>query len=249
MPARAGLRQLKAWRYVGIYGPELMICLATVRIGPARQSFWAVWDRTAERLYKRTVLGGGAVALSTGRARAASAEVEIELKLDEGPGVECVCPSGDSYAWTRKQGGVRARGTVRIGPVVHRVEALAVIDDTAAYYERHTRWRWCAGIGQATDGRALAWNLVQGVNDPAHGSERTVWIDGDARELPEAHFAADLSSVDELRFSAEATRAQRQNLILVRSRYRQPFGTFSGRVGGAELAAGYGVMEDHDVWW
>jgi hypothetical protein len=36
----------------------------------------------------------------------------------------------------------------------------------------------------------------------------------------------------------------------VRSRYRQPFGTFSGALpGGIELADGYGVMEEHDVWW
>ena len=42
MPARLGTRPLKAWRYIGVFGPELMICVAAVRIGPARQSFWAV---------------------------------------------------------------------------------------------------------------------------------------------------------------------------------------------------------------
>jgi hypothetical protein len=249
LPSRAGLRALKAWRYVGIFGPELMICLASVRIGPARQSFWAVWDRVGERLHERTAFGPGAVGLRPGHAQAHSPGLEIDVELDEGPGVECVCPSGDSYAWTRKQGGVPARGTVRIGGVARPLDAAAVIDDTAAYYERHTRWRWCAGVGQATDGRALAWNLVQGVNDPPQSSERTLWIDGEPRELPPAHFASDLSSVDELEFAAEATRAHRQNLILIRSRYRQPFGTFSGRVGAVELAAGYGVMEDHDVRW
>jgi hypothetical protein len=55
--------------------------------------------------------------------------------------------------------------------------------------------------------------------------------------------------VGDLRFAAEATREHNENLLLVRSRYRQPFGTFSGRVGGVELATGYGVMEAHDVWW
>jgi hypothetical protein len=35
----------------------------------------------------------------------------------------------------------------------------------------------------------------------------------------------------------------------VRSSYRQPFGTFSGELAGLELAAGYGVMEAHDVFW
>jgi hypothetical protein len=40
------------------------------------------------------------------------------------------------------------------------------------------------------------------------------------------------------------------NLIVMRSRYRQPFGTFAGELpGGLRLAEGYGVMEEHDVRW
>jgi hypothetical protein len=36
----------------------------------------------------------------------------------------------------------------------------------------------------------------------------------------------------------------------VRSSYRQPFGTFTGRLpGGIELDDGFGVMEQHDVRW
>jgi hypothetical protein len=36
----------------------------------------------------------------------------------------------------------------------------------------------------------------------------------------------------------------------VRSLYRQPFGTFSGELPGAlQLSEGWGVMEDHEVWW
>jgi len=56
--------------------------------------------------------------------------------------------------------------------------------------------------------------------------------------------------VDQLRFDAAAGRRRRDNLVLVRSSYRQPFGTFAGALpGGVELAEGYGVMEEHDVWW
>lgn len=250
MPARQGTRPLKAWRYVGVYGSELMLCIGAVRIGRARQAFWAVWDRGARRLHERTAIGRGGVRLEPGRARVSERRVKIDLELDEGPGIEAVCPSGESYGWTRKQGGIDARGVVTIDGVEHRLEARAVIDDTSAYYERYTQWQWSAGVGVAADGRAVAWNLVTGVNDPPRGSERTVWIDGEPLETPPCVFAADLSSVDGLRFTAEAVRESRQNRLLLRSFYRQPFGTFDGELPGAiTLAEGYGVMEEHEVWW
>ncbi len=251
MPARFGLRPLKAWRYVGVFCPQLMICVAAVRIGRARQSFWAVWDRQAKELHQRTSLGSGGVALSAGSAQVHAGRVAISLTLTETAGIETVCPSGPAYAWTRKQGGIQARGTFH-GPDgrVHEIDGLAVVDDTAGYYQRHTRWRWSAGVGSGRDGRALAWNLVDGVNDPATGSERTVWVDGRPTEVAPVRFAADLSEVGELRFDSEATREHSQNLVVVRSRYRQPFGTFRGRLpDGSELESGLGVMEEHDVWW
>ncbi len=252
MPSRQALRPLKAWRYVGVYGPDVMLCLGSVRVGPARQTFWAVWDRVRRRLHERTVLssGRGVVSLGTGFARVSDRAVTIELTLEEAAGVETIGPSGASYAWTRKQGGVRATGTVEIEGARRRIEALAVIDDTAAYYARHTRWQWSAGVGRADDGRELAWNLVAGVNDSANQSERTVWVDGQPREVGPCRFAEDLRGVDGLRFDPEATRERRYNLLLVRSSYRQPFGTFRGELpGGLRLAEGYGVMEEHDAWW
>jgi Domain of unknown function (DUF2804), C-terminal len=262
MPPRLGTRPLKAWRYVGVFGPELMLCLALVRIGRARQSFWAVWDRRSRRLYERTTLRAGEVTLALGRARIDAGAVRLELALDEQPGVECVCASGAGYGWTRKQGGIAATGTLSIGDAAPiAVSGRAVVDDTAAYYERHTSWRWSAGVGSSREGRAVAWNLVAGINDPARGSERTIWIDGVATEAPLVMFAPDLAELapaepvtaaftGPLRFAEEAVRARSENLLLIRSRYRQPFGTFSGALpDGTALADGYGVMESHDVWW
>jgi hypothetical protein len=243
MPARQGLRPLKAWRYIGVYGPEVMLCAAVVRIGRARQSFWAVWDRSTGLLCERTRLGSGAVALAPGRL---SIPGRADLWLEETAGVETVCPAGASYAWTRKQGGVRATGTVWVAGRAVTLDARGVIDDTAAYYPRHTTWQWCAGVGTARDGRAVAWNLVAGVNDPPLNSERTVWIDGEPREVPPVRFGDGLG----LRFHEEAIRAREENLLAIRSRYRQPFGTFEGELpDGTELQSGYGVMEDHDVVW
>jgi Protein of unknown function (DUF2804) len=250
MPGRQGLRPLKAWRYIGVYGPEVMMCMANARIGRARQTFWAVWDRASGQLHERTVIRRGSLVLDPGRARLIDGDVAIDLALEETPGVETICSSGDSYAWTRKQGGVRATGTIEIAGRRRALVAPAVIDDTAAYYPRRTRWRWSAGLGRAVDGRAVAWNLVSGVNDPPVRSERTVWIDREPLEVPPCTFAEDLSWVDHLRFRAEAVRERNENLLILRSVYRQPFGTFSGVLpGGIELAEGYGVMEAHEAWW
>jgi hypothetical protein len=250
MPSHQGTRALKAWRYVGIYGPDIMLCLAQARIGRARQSFWAVWDRASRTLHQRTALGHGGVRLEHGRSELLDRGISLGIVLEEGPGIETVCPSGDSYAWTRKQAPVRARVVLELDGVRSAFDSLAVIDDTAAYYPRHTHWRWSAGIGRSAEGEQVAWNLVSGVNDPASESERTIWIGGRAQEAPPCQFAHDLSRVDGLLFDAEEGLSSNQNLLVVRNRYRAPFGSFSGELpGGIKLAEGFGVMEEHEVWW
>jgi hypothetical protein len=181
--------------------------------------------------------------------------VEIDLRWRETRGIESICAAGRAYTWTRKQGGVPATGHVVLDGEHHTLMTHMVIDDSAGYHDRRTEWRWSAGVGDAADGRPVAWNLVTGINDPPEHSERAIWVEGEATEPGPVRFAEDLSSVSvaeggELRFAAEAERARTDNLLLVRSRYRQPFGTFSGVLpGGVELAEGWGVMEHHVAVW
>lgn len=53
-----------------------------------------------------------------------------------------------------------------------------------------------------------------------------------------------------LRFRQEATRERIDNLLLLRSDYAQPLGTFTGRLpDGVELKEAYGVMERQDALW
>ena len=101
------------------------------------------------------------------------------------------------------------------------------------------------------DGRAVGWNLVRGIHDVETGSERAVWVAGESPvEVGPVVFAADLSAVGGLSFTAEATRARRDDLGVFRSDYVQPFGTFTGTLpGGLELASGRGVMERHSALW
>jgi hypothetical protein len=256
MPLFRGGRPLKRWRYVGVYDRDLMLCAGTVRVGPARQCFWAVWDPDTRVLHERThLLRAGSVRIEGGRLRVGDGEVGIDLVLDDGPAVEVVSPHGSQYIWTRKRGGVRARGVVSLGGRERHVDAYALIDESAGYHARRTAWEWSAGVGVAADGRPVAWNLVDGVHDDKQVSERTVWVAGEPDEIPPVRFAADLSAIhgaggEELRFEHQAERSRNDNLLVFRSIYRQPFGRFSGTLpGGLELAEGYGVMERHDVRW
>ena len=253
MRSRRGLRPLKAWRYVGVFGPELMICLAAVRVGPARQWFWAVWDRGRGRLDEHTVRRSGEVELGYGWAAIRTPRLTAELGFTETDGIETISPAGDGggYAWTRKQGGLPVSGQVTMaGHAARPISGHAIVDDSAGYHARHVQWRWCAGVGTSPDGRAVAWNLADGIHDDAAASERTVWIDGQPHQPAPAAIADDLGRAGELRFAPEAERRRDENRLLVRSRYRQPFGTFSGTLpGGTSLAQGWGVMEDHDVHW
>jgi hypothetical protein len=254
---RAG-RLLKRWRWVGVFADELMLCAGSAHIGPGWQVWWAIWDRRERRLHERTRLARGRRRVEVerpGRLRVRDGDVDVDLELDEGAGIEVVSPAGRAYIWTRKQGGVPARGRVRIGSREVALDARAIVDDSAGYHDRVTAWRWSAGVGNVADGRAVAWNLAAGIHDDPRASERAVWVGDAVSEPAPVRFAADLSSVafaegGELRFAAEATRRRRDRLLLMRSDYEQPFGTFAGTLpGGVELTAGRGVMERHEVRW
>jgi hypothetical protein len=248
MPRRQGRRPLKRWRYVGVYGPDVMLCAGIVAIAGVRQSFWAVWDRS--RLWERTRLRGGRVALPDGAARVSEREVSVDLAVEpNGEAIEVVSRHGESYIWTRKTP-VRATGLLTLEGSTLAIDAPGLLDDSAGYHARRTAWEWSAGAGTSVDGASVLWNLVAGVHDAPVGSERTVWIDGAASEVGPVAFAEGLDAVGDLRFTPEAERVRRDDLVLVASDYRQPFGTFAGTLpDGTELARGFGVMERHRARW
>jgi Protein of unknown function (DUF2804) len=251
-PARMALlrdrRPLKRWRYLGLYGEDLMLCAANVRVAGLPQAFWATWDR--RELREKTVFRPGGVVLGDDAARFGGGLADLRLTPD-GDAMAVTSRHGDSYIWTRKQP-VRATGTVDGRAVALR----GLIDDSAGYHARCTNWSWCAGVGESPSGEALAWNVVTGVHDaPSAGSERTVWVAGAARELPPATFDDDLGAVrfaggEVLAFAEQARRARADDFKLFASDYVQPFGTFSGTLpGGIAVARGWGVMERHAVRW
>jgi hypothetical protein len=256
MPLMRGARQLKRWRYVGVYGPELMLCAGRARVGLIPQGFWGVAER-GRPLRDRTAIGGAGVRFDGSRLLIDDGGVRADIVVEERGGVESVNPhptgtDSGGYVWTRKQAGVPARGSVEIDGRRIEIDALAVVDETAGYHARHTNWLWSAGVGRARGGERVGWNLVNGVNDGPVASERSVWVDGAAVEVPLVEIAADLSRAGDLEFHEwpGSARVDDTNVLVFASRYRQPFGEFSGSLpGGVELAEGYGVMESHQVVW
>jgi hypothetical protein len=187
--------------------------------------------------------------------RVCSGEVRATLTFGAGTWAECVCPNGEGgYVWTRKRVApvdvdVTLPGGRRVAATMRGVE-----DESAGYHPRHTVWDWSAGVGVATDGRWVGWNLVAGVNDPPQRSERAIWVEGeDPREPAPVSFdgldAIAFADGTRLDFSKEAERAKDENRLIVRYSYRQPFGTFTGSLDGIELAEGIGVMEHQDAVW
>jgi hypothetical protein len=249
MPAWHAGRPLKRWRWVGAFGEDVMLCAAVARIGPVPVSWWAIWDRRRRTLVEHTVRSAGAVDLSGGRVAVDDGPGRLELVVDEAAGVETVSPHGPGYIWTCKRP-ARVRGTANVMDREIAVDLPAFVDESAGYHARETSWHWSAGVGRTTSGAEVVWNLVTGLHDAPEASERTVWVDGVPHHVPPQPFADDLSAVGALSFCAEATRAHRENLLLVASDYEQPFGSFSGSLPVAgDLAAGYGVMERHTARW
>jgi hypothetical protein len=156
----------------------------------------------------------------------------FELQLSYGTPIEATT----GPAWTRKTP-LRVTGD--------GIDCAGLLDESAGRHARRTSWLWSAGAGITADGADVVWNLVDGM----HPGENTVWLDGTPHAVDPPRFDG-LRGVGDLTFSALATRAKRENYLLIASDYEQPFGTFSGSlpVAGA-LRAGWGVMERHEALW
>lgn len=257
MPLVLAGRPRKRWCYVAAFGERLMLCAGVVEIGPARQSFWAAWDRERRLLRERTRLWRPRRAMSVApdRVEVRDGAVLMSLHVDGGAPVETASRHGPGWIWTRKRGGAHVRGRVVLDGEELELDAPGCVDESAGFHARSTAWEWSAGAGTARDGRAVAWNLVTGLHDGDRASERTVWVDGAPDEVAPVRFAGPLDAVafaggERLAFTAEAARARRDHALVVRSDYVQPFGTFTGTLpGGLELAEGRGVMERHAARW
>lgn len=242
-------RPWKQWRWVGAFTDEVLLCAATARIGGLPVSWWAVWDRRTRTLVEHTVRLQRRVVVTAEAVLVADPPHRMELRITDGPAVETVSPHGRAWIWTRKRPAT-VSGEAVVGERRFALrDAPAFVDESAGYHARETRWRWSAGVGTTAGGASVAWNLVTGVHDAERASERTVWLDGVPHHVPALPFADDLSTVGDLAFTAEATRAHKENRLILATDYVQPFGSFAGTLPVAGAITGLGVMESQSVRW
>lgn len=140
-------------------------------------------------------------------------------------------------------------------------------DYTNGYLPRRTSWNWAFGSGRTVDGRDLGLNLVSGFTGLGdNGAENCLWLDGELILIdPAARIeppTGDLTGVwrvttldgsVDLRFEPHAAHHESLNLMLLRSRFVQALGRFTGRIDvrgeSIEVAGMAGAAEDQDVLW
>ena len=226
----------KSWQWVGAFGPDVMLCVAHARVGVLRRSWWAVWD--GNRLWE----GTRGVTLTPARAQVKARGVRIGLSFLPGQPIEVTT----GPAWTRKTP-LAIQGAVVVGDRRITVDSPGLLDESSGRHARRTAWRWSAGAGVTAAGTDVIWNLVEGLHDRSP-SERTVWLGGEPHEVGAQPFDG-LAGVGDLTFEALATRAKRENYLVLASDYEQPFGTFTGSLPVAGPLHGWGVMERHEALW
>ena len=245
MPLRRDGQLRKRWRYVGVFAPELMLCAARAEVGPLGQSFWVMWDREGRRHDARTSLRPGSREVTHGRsdARDRLAGPAREPAARRGAADRNDLPErlrlGLDPEASRRAG--RGHGRGRRG-AAGRSSARGIDDESAGYHQRHTSWRWSAGVGRAGTAAASpgTWSRESTIRPTR--SERAIWVDGEPSEPAPVLFRGmdgdRPAPAGTPRLRRRVGHARDENFLLVRSRYRHRFGSFSGSLGGLRLAEG-----------
>lgn len=195
-----------------------------------------------------------------------------ELRIEPRESLAVAFPlAPDRPAYTHKAAGLPASGSLRLGRrAIELDQALATLDWTRSLARRHTRWKWASFAGRSSDGRAIGLNLSSDVYDEPAGvsHENALFVDGVTHSLGGVEFVlpedpetgawrirSREGSELELEFQPLGARKQKLDLLLLRSDFVQPYGTFRGEIRPRSLAGpvrvdgAFGVVENHDALW
>jgi hypothetical protein len=190
------------------------------------------------------------------------------LAADAAPPLTVIAPvDGGIVNITQKWAGLLAFGELTAGHRRYRLDGgIGGLDYTHGYLARHAAWRWAFACGRLEDGTPLGLNLVEGFNESrADVNENALWVGNRLVPLGRARFTWNrrevldrwhVTTTDgavDLTFTPLAVHREERNLVLVKSHFLQPVGTWEGtvRVDGVTHHVAHlpGVAEDQDVLW
>ncbi len=217
-------------------------------------------DSSFRWLSNRIALAGGPQGARALRLRCGDLHIDASFA---GPAPSLLAVgtvAGGSVHATQKSPGMPLAGAVRVGARRYALDGgVASVDYSNGLLARETGWRWACGHSLT-----LGFNLQAGYFG---GNENVLWLDGNIIPLGAAEFDFDQADpmgpwhvhtddgLLDLQFTPEGLRRDDKDLLIARSRYVQPIGTFSGLVRpapGAPAIAVHalaGVTEDHQSRW
>ena len=174
----------------------------------------------------------------------------------------------DRFNLTYKTAGLVTEGHLAVdGRTIDfpRDTTRGLVDWTWGCPARETYWNWSSCAAVMPDGRTVGWNLATGINE-GKNVENAFWIDGELEALGRVRFDYDPKNLlfpwevtDEngrvsLRFQPEGMRSENLNMLVIKSRFFQPFGTYQGtltRENGevVHIDGLPGVAEEHFALW
>lgn len=173
---------------------------------------------------------------------------------------------GGLVSATQKTNLLPSAGSVRIGERRWSLGGgFGGMDYTNGLLARQTRWRWGFGLGRATDGTPVGFNLAEGNYEGAE-TENVVWVGNELRPAGRPRFRFDADRPDapweignsdgsvDLRLTPKALHREERNLVVVKSRFAQASGVYAGTIrdgsGRAHTVAALpGVAENQFVIW
>ncbi|HEV8536001.1 MAG TPA: DUF2804 domain-containing protein [Candidatus Limnocylindria bacterium] len=213
----------------------------------------------------RPALAGSSIGV---RVRTSGFDLAAEMDATAVPSVTLIAPvtDGGMVNVTQKASALPVTGEVRTPGRTYSLDGgLGGFDYTNGLLARHTEWRWAFTTGRSDDGHTIGLNLVEGFNEAGAASENVLWVDGAILALGHARFEFDRGSTlspwrvttrdgsVDLEFEPIGQHREERNLIIARSSFVQPFGTFHGTVrtpsGPLHVSALPGVVEDQRVTW
>lgn len=160
---------------------------------------------------------------------------------------------GDGGMYSHK-GMFPVEGELTVGDEAHRLavtDSVALMDDHKGYYPHVMQWDWVTSATHDAGGRAVGFNLTHNqCRDPETYNENCAWIGERVGRLPAVTFERegerqpgerwrikDREGRVDVVFEPTVPGDVKVNAVIVESRYRGPFGKFTGRIEAEGLEA------------